>query len=98
MQIEIKEIEAEKKKNKALSVIQILIADKTFYKVGQKSHIEENISDYADYFAYCITTIHEEGILHNERPVLMSPIEFEQRQERLSNEDQLKQMLERNGL
>lgn len=88
MVIEIKEIEADRKK----SAIRISINGKTFYKAGLKTNIEENISDYADYISYCLLTINQEGITENERPFLLTPFEFEEKKTRLTNEEQLKEM------
>lgn len=93
MVIEIKEIEADRKK----SAIRISIDGKTFYKAGLKTNIEENISDYADYISYCLLTINQEGITENERPFLLTPFEFEEKKTRLTNEEQLKEMFDNIG-
>ena len=89
MIIEIEGKEADKKR----SALRITIGGKSFYKVCKKSNIEENFIDYADYVFYCLTEINQAGILENERPQLESPLQFEERQERKTNEEKLKEML-----
>ena len=88
-------VEKETDRNKKKSIVQFKIDGKTFYKAGTISHIEENISDYADYLVYCLQSINEDAILGNTRPILLSPLEFEEKQNEPTKEEALKQMLEK---
>lgn len=92
MIIEITEKEINKKDRR--SITQFKIDGQTFYRAGPTLHIEENFSDYAEYLIYCLRTIAEDGILGNCKPELMSPLEFEEKENRPDNEELLKQMLE----
>ena len=93
MIIEIVEKETDHRTKKA--IVQFKIDGKTFYKAGTISHIEENISDYADYLVYCLQSINEDAILGNSRPILLSPLEFEEKENEPTKEEALKQMLEK---
>ena len=92
MIIEITEKKINKKDRR--SIIRFKIDGQTFYRAGPTLHIEENFSDYANYLVYCLRAIADDGILGNCRPELMSPLEFEERENRPDNEELLKQMLE----